>query len=159
MVSEKLQARIDSYEKYISVNGIDERAIEAYTMACSTCIKEERDIQYGLKLTARTKELIETYVKDKTGGGTMWDLEKYCFANGTGYKILDDYYSVLLLEAQNMQLDSYFRYLEKNRIPKDRFYMPKRKQFEKIGVIQALQDILDDKLDILCIWNRKDDAI
>lgn len=151
MVSQKLQARIDSYEKYISVNGIDERAIEAYTMACFTCIKEERDIQYGLKLTARTKELIETYVKDKTGGGTMWDLEKYCFANGTGYKILDDYYSVLLLEAQNMQLDSYFRYLEKNRIPKDRFYMPKRKQFEKIGVIQALQDILDDKLDILCI--------
>ena len=151
MVSEKLQARIDSYENYIEINGIDERAIEAFSMACSTCIKEEHEIQYGMKLTERTKSLIEAYVKDKTRGGTMWDLEKYCFANGTGYKILDDYYALLLLEAQNMKLDSYFRYLEKNRIPKDRFYMPKRKQFLKIGIIQALQDILDDKLDILCI--------
>ena len=56
-----------------------------------------------------------------------------------------------LFEAQNRQLDSYFLYLEKEREPKDRFYQPKRKQFYKIGLTQALQDILDDKLDILTI--------
>ena len=61
------------------------------------------------------------------------------------------YWMVLLWEARNMVLDSYLLYLEKNRICKDRFYEPRRKCFMKIGLIQALQDILEDKLDILSI--------
>lgn len=151
MISAELQAAVDSYENYILSDGIDEQVIDAYAMACSTCIQREKEIAYGLKLTARTKSLIEQFVFKQTEGMSMWDLEKYCFAHGTSAEILEKYYSILLLEAQNMVLDSYFQYLEKKRIPKDRFYMPKRKQFLKIGVIQALQDIIDDKLDILCI--------
>lgn len=54
-------------------------------------------------------------------------------------------------EAQNRQLDSYLLYLEKNRQPKDKFYQPKRKHFWKMGIIPALQSMLDDELDILCI--------
>lgn len=61
------------------------------------------------------------------------------------------YWMVLLWEARNMVLDSYLLYLEKNRIYKDRFYEPRRKCFMKIGLIQGMQDILDDKLDILSI--------
>ena len=64
---------------------------------------------------------------------------------------VDVIWKLRLFEAQNRQLDSYFLYLEKDREPKDRFYQPKRKQFYKIGLMQALQDILDDKLDILTI--------
>lgn len=56
-----------------------------------------------------------------------------------------------LFEAQNRQLDSYLLYLEKRRDPKEKFYQPKRKQFWKVGIIQALQDMLDDKLDLLTI--------
>jgi phage terminase large subunit-like protein len=41
--------------------------------------------------------------------------------------------------------------LEKKREPKDRFYMPRRKQLMKIGLIDALQGMIDDKYDILCI--------
>lgn len=61
------------------------------------------------------------------------------------------YWDCMLFEAQNMNLDSYFLYLEKNRDFKDKFYEPSREQFLKIGVIQALQDMLDDKIDILSI--------
>lgn len=61
------------------------------------------------------------------------------------------YWACMLFEAQNMNLDSYLTYLEKNRDKKDRFYEPRRKCFMKIGLIQALQDMLDDKLDILSI--------
>lgn len=61
------------------------------------------------------------------------------------------YYDVLLFEAQNHILDSYLIYLEKNRDPEDRFYLPRRTEFIKLGLVQALQDIIDDKLDILSL--------
>lgn len=66
----------------------------------------------------------------------------------------DEYYMLLqnclLLEAPYL-FDSYMLYLEKNREPKNKFYEPKRKQLNKIGVIQAMQDLEDDKLDLLSI--------
>lgn len=61
------------------------------------------------------------------------------------------YWKAMLFEAQNMVLDSYFLYLEKNREPKERFYAPKRKQFAKFGLIEAYQGLLDDVYDIICI--------
>lgn len=57
----------------------------------------------------------------------------------------------MLLEAQNKIVDSYFQYIEKKREPKDRFYMPRRKQLIKIGLVDALQGMIDDKYDILCV--------
>lgn len=61
------------------------------------------------------------------------------------------YLRILLILARNRDFDSYLLYLEKNRLQKERFYLPKRKQFIKHGIIPALQDMLDDKLDILTI--------
>ncbi len=63
----------------------------------------------------------------------------------------DLYWQMLLVEARHHFLDSYLLYLEKNRKPKDKFYQPKRQCFIKIGLIQALQDLIDDKLDLLSI--------
>lgn len=63
----------------------------------------------------------------------------------------DLYYEVLLFEARNMVLDSALIYLEKNRDPEDRFYLPRRKQFLNLGIIKGLQDLLDDELDILSL--------
>ena len=87
---------------------------------------------------------------DRTGG-SIWDLEKYSFANKTHYALTDKLYDVLLLEAQNKIVDSAYRYLEKKREPKERFYMPRRKQFLKIGLMDAIQGMIDDKYDILCV--------
>ena len=66
-------------------------------------------------------------------------------------RAFDTVWDLRLFEARNRQLDSYLLYLEKNRDPKDKFYQPKRKQFFKIGLIQALQQALDDELDLLSI--------
>lgn len=63
----------------------------------------------------------------------------------------DTIWKLRLFEAQNRQLDSYLLYLEKNRVPSEKFYQPKRKQFWKIGIVQALQEMLDDTLDLLTI--------
>ncbi len=150
MASKNLKKTIQGYENYIQAHGIDETVIEAYVEACSVAINNEKDTEYGLQLTKRSKELIERYCMEQTGG-TIWDLEKYAFANKTSYDLIDKFHSVLLLEAQNKVVDSFFRYIEHKRDPKERFYMPRRKQFLKIGLVDALQGMIDDKYDILCI--------
>lgn len=150
MASEGLIKVISGYEDYIRRKGVDESVVNAYSMAVNTAFFEEGDIEYGKKLSRRAKALICVFIKDKTGS-TPWELEKYCFKNKTNYQILDTFYSVLKTEAQHGDLESYLMCLEKKREPKDRFYMPKRKQLRKIGLIQGLQDMIDDKADILCI--------
>lgn len=60
------------------------------------------------------------------------------------------YWQALKFEAPHL-FDSYLLYLERKRLDQDRFYSPKRKQLNKHGLIQALQDLEDDKLDILSI--------
>ena len=148
-MSKELIEAIESYENYISANGITEEAISAYVLAAETAINKEKDKEYGFKVTARVKELIESFVLKATGG-TIWDLESYCNKNKVSYGILDQYYSVLKLESNDL-FDSYLLYLEKNRDEEERFYLPKRKQLNKHGLIQAMQDLEDDKLDILSI--------
>lgn len=150
MASQSLISTVNSYENYIKRNGIDEQVINAYVDACSVAINGEKDIEYGLQLTKRAKELIEDFCTAKTGG-TIWDLEKYAFDHKITYELINKKYEVLLLEAQNKIVDSYFQYIEKKREPKDRFYMPRRKQLIKIGLVDALQGMIDDKYDILCV--------
>lgn len=149
-MSLELQQAIQSYENYISDNGIDESVIDAMIEACKVAYQTEKDIPYALKVSARTKEIIENFVLNLTGTD-IWGLEKYSFENKVKYEIIDRFYEVLLLEAQNKIVDSGFRYLERKREPKERFYMPRRKQFLKIGLVDALQGMIDDKYDILCI--------
>lgn len=150
MASQSLISTVNGYENYIEDKGKDEQVINAYVDACSVAINGEKDIEYGLQLTKRAKELIEDFCMAKTGG-TIWDLEKYAFDHKTTYELINKKYEVLLLEAQNKIVDSYFQYIEKKREPKDRFYMPRRKQLIKIGLVDALQGMIDDKYDILCV--------
>lgn len=150
MASDYLIKTIQGYDNYIEQKGIDESVMNAYIEACKVAINGEKDIPYGLQLTKRSKGIIERFCMERTGG-TIWDLEKYAFNNKTNYDLIDKFYEPVLLEAQNMVVDSYFRYLEKKREPKERFYMPRKKCFDKMGLIEALQGMLEDKYDILCI--------
>lgn len=59
------------------------------------------------------------------------------------------YKETLLLEAQFKRFDSYMLYLELNREPSKRFWLPRREQL--LPVADAIQDLIDDKLDILTI--------
>lgn len=150
MASSSLISTVNGYENYIQVHGVDEQVMDAMEEAARVAILTEKDVEYGLKVSARAKELTEQFIFQSTGG-TPWDLEKYSFQNKVSYEILDKYYGILLLEAQNKVVDSAFQYLEKKREPKERFYMPRRKQFLKIGLIDALQGMIDDRYDILCV--------
>ena len=150
MASKSLISAVNSYDKYIEQHGIDEQVIDAYIEACRVAINGEKDITYGLQITNRSKGIVERFCMERTGG-TIWDLEKYSFANKTHYALTDKLYDVLLLEAQNKVVDSAYRYLEKKREPKERFYMPRRKQFLKIGLMDAIQGMIDDRYDILCV--------
>lgn len=94
--------------------------------------KEIRD--YAMKISQYTHKMAD-YVAGRTGSGRFNEL----------------YYKLLLLEAQNYQVDSGLLYLEKNRVPKERFYEPRREVFIKHRIIQSLQDLLDDKLDIFAL--------
>lgn len=149
MISE-IESLIQDCENYIKRNGVDENVIDAYLETCRMANKaKNRDVL--LKCTSRAKELIESACKSDIGISDMWEIEKLLFETKTSYRFLDKYYEALLLEAQNKVVDSFFRYIEKKRVPKERFYMPRRKCFLKIGLVDALQGMIDDRYDILCI--------
>lgn len=149
MASDYLIKTVKGYENYIERNGIDEQVLDAYREASKVALFNNKDND-GLKISGRARQLYEQFIMNSTGG-TSWDLEKYAFENGTYYQILDDFYDLILAEAKNKCVDSYFRYIEKKREPKERFYMPRRKQFLKIGLVDGLQGMLDDKYDMLLI--------
>ena len=151
MASKELINAVQGYENYINVHGIDADVINAYTLAAQSALITEKDVEYGLKVSARAKNLIDDFVFRLTDGGNVWELEKFAFENKTWYDILDKRYDILRVEAQNKVLDSYLLYLEKKREPKERFYMPKRKQFAKFGLIDAYQGAIDDLYDIICV--------
>ena len=61
MASKYLKETVKSYENYIEKNGIDESVIDAYIEAAGVAINTEKDIQYGLQLTNRSKGIIERF--------------------------------------------------------------------------------------------------
>ena len=94
--------------------------------------KENKEVrQYAMKISKYVHEMAD-FVVGNTGSGKFNEL----------------YYKLLLLEAQSYQVDSGLLYLEKNRVPKERFYEPRREVFTKHQIIQSLQDLMDNKLDI-----------
>ena len=130
--------------------GDTEEYIDALYQYSRYFLVQEKDKEQGLYALNNAISSVERLVKTKTGAD-VWTLEKYCMDNNAQYQIMDLYWKCLLLKAQSGDFESYMLYLEKNRPYKQRFYRPKKKQFDKIGLIQALQDIFDDKLDVLSI--------
>ena len=150
MASEQLIKSFKSYEDYIADRGIEIEVLRAMYDAVGVALVTEKDRAYGLEISQKTKRAISNLVF-RQSGGTLWDLEKFCFEHDDRFEVLDLYYDVLLLEAQARVFDSYLQFLEKKRIPKERFYMPKRKQFQKFGLIEGYQGAIDDIYDILLI--------
>lgn len=140
---------IQMYEEYVDKKGIDLKIVNAYIDASKKILFGKRDKEYGLKVSSRTKELIEQYVFKETNGSSIWDLEKYQQDNKTlPYDIVNKYYDVMRYEAEYL-LDSYILYIEKNRPYRERFYQPRRKTLKK--VVDKLQDLEDGNLDELFI--------
>ncbi len=100
------------------------------------------------ELTFNNKEVVDYAIKISKYAHEM---AAYMAAT-TGRAEYDDlYWKFLLLEGQHYQVDSGLLYLEKNRVPSERFYEPRRSVFMQHGIIQSLQDLMDDKLDIFAL--------
>ena len=136
-------------ENFIANRGIDDGVISAYC-GISQMASNEKQIDKMLQCTKRSKELITNDCLKKTGL-SMWEIDKFTYQHKTIFEPLDQYYDMLLLEAQNKVFDSYLLYLERNREPKERFYAPKRPQFQKFGLIEAYQGTIEDIYDIVCV--------
>ena len=142
MASDNLRNKIQEYENFIKINGISEDVINAYAQAANVTIKNEKDIEFGLKVSGRAKELIETLVLKLTGGD-IWELEKYSMQTGTEYSLVNKYYEVLKLESYD-RFESFIYCMERKRPFKKRFYQPRKKTL-KI-VVDDLQDLEDGKI-------------
>lgn len=70
----------------------------------------------------------------------------------TNYAYYDLYLLALKYLARYFRdFDSYLIFVEHKRDAKQQFYLPRRPVLRKLNIIQSLQDLLDDKLDILSI--------
>ena len=92
------------------------------------------------------------------------DERKYCFAYSKAVKNIalrqyaetlkpewdEMYWDALLFEAPEI-FESYMMYTERDREPKERFYLPRKKCFDKIGIVPAMQDLEDGIYYILCL--------
>lgn len=65
----------------------------------------------------------------------------------TDLRFMDLYWKALHTLSR-YDFDSYMIYMERERPAKNRFYLPRRDQLIKIGAIQLMQDMEDDKLDV-----------
>lgn len=144
MASQYLINTIQDYENYILRNGIDEQVVEAYVLASGTALNEEKDIEYGLKVSARAKLLINQFTTQKSIGD-IWAVERYQQdMETTPYNIVDQYYNLLKYEAE-YRFESFMLYMERKRYYQERFYQPRINPLREVA--QLIQDLYDDKLD------------
>lgn len=149
-MEKQLREQLETIENYINLNGADLNTIELLYDVAEIAIKQHRIIKFGLEVTAKAKVYLENLIRNTVGVG-VWELDSYLKKNGMGeVPELQLYFRILLLEARYL-FHSYLLYLEKNREESERFYEPKMHQLNKHGLIQAMQDLEDDKYDRICI--------
>lgn len=145
MASNELITTVQGYENYISVHGVDEEVIRAYFEAGRTSLFDEKDKEYGLMLSKRTKGLINDFIFRQTEGMDVWALERYQQdRESTPYELVNQYYEILKMESAHL-FESFMLYMEKNRPYKERFYQPRMNPLSQVA--QLIQDLYDDKLD------------
>ena len=130
--------------------------IEALYDLANSSIEKEKQVADGVEIARFAREEMEKVICPDIADPIkrvreVWRIVDDCRDNSFGVDEIYVYMDILLLLARNKDFDSYLLYLERNRLEKDRLYLPKRKQFDKVGIIKALQDMIDDKLDILTI--------
>ena len=144
MASKELQNAINGYENYIERKGVDEELINAYVLASGTALNQEKDIEYGLKVSAKAKSLISQFTTQNSIGD-IWAIERYQQdMESTPFNIVDQYYNLLKYEAE-YRFESFMLYMERKRYYQERFYQPRMNPLREVA--QLIQDLYDDKLD------------
>lgn len=144
MASKQLINAVNGYENYIQRKGVDEQVIDALLKACNVAIRTEKDVDYGLAITERTKALINEFTQ-KNAGGIIWELERYAQDHDIkgGYKLVDQFYEVLRLESF-YRFESFIYFMERKRNWSKRFYYPRRKTLNIVA--NDLEDLENRKI-------------
>lgn len=118
---------------YIKIHGPDHTSLNDLLALCDYQLKENPGDKDCFKYSAYIKECASSlHIQTQD--------EKYG----------DLYWRTMLFESPYL-FGSYLLYLEKNREESEKFYEPKMAQLNKHGLIQAMQDLEDDKYDRICI--------
>lgn len=145
MASKELEKRVKAVEQIVSKSELTEEYADAMYQYGKYAIRQEKDVEYGLKCLTRAKEWTVKLIEDKTHG-TVWDLDAYCFANDKHYSIMELFYKILLEESY-YNLESYIYYMERKREPNKRFYLPRKKTLKV--VLHDLEDLANRKIKFL----------
>ena len=127
-------------------------------------LKDPQALEDGLELCKALERLDSYTVSDAGGEELIFDeyhfqtahalARRICAAanqlqkSGGGKKMLDLYFNCHLFDAPYW-FDSFCIYLERDREPRKKFYVPRRQQL--LPVAEALQELEDGKLEILGI--------
>lgn len=147
MASKELINAVNGYDAYVEKQGIDEDVINAYLMASQAALETEKDTEYGLKISATAKSIINQFVINQTDGMDIWALERYQQDNNTApYELVVKYYDLLRMESKYL-FESFMLYMEKNRPFAKRFYQPRQKTLKQVvDDLQALEDGNDNRV-------------
>lgn len=102
---------------------------------CKKALESEETYEVGVKYL----RLLSHFIDEKIQSARREDVIVYLYSL---------HKQVLHLAAPH-DFDSYLLYVEWEREPEKQFYRPRRKQL--FPVVQAMQDLIDDKLDLLTI--------
>ena len=134
--------KVNRYASYLQTEGYDNTIVGYVIRAAEIALRVDNNIEIGLNITKWLKKYLNTAIKNQTKGMDIWMLDEYCHDNNTNYEILERYYEALKIEAPYV-FESFIFYMERNRHPKKRFYLP-RKDTLRI-VCDDLQALEDDK--------------
>lgn len=112
-----------------------------------------KDFAYRQTLLAKNElhQLIKKSTRSISSDGKgfdLFELDDYCKEHEVETEENKLFWDLLFLESQDL-FDSYMLYLERDRQPQARFYYPRRDCLRHTQSVQAMQDLEDDKLDIL----------
>lgn len=132
MVSESTRNTANRIKKVIKESGISYQCLADLLDVAIYAFKTEHDEKWALKVTKYIKECCE-----------------YGIRNRIDVLQLDELYWKTMKEEAPYRFESFLLYMEKNRPEDEKFYQPRVKPLRQ--VVQAIQDLADDKLDELFI--------
>lgn len=131
-VSEKTKNLANGIKEDINRYGVNYKDLSDLLDIAVDAMEREDAVQWGLKVTEYIKECCEYGIAHKIDSIPLYDLE----------------WKALKCEAP-YKFESFLLYMEKNRVPKKKFYEPRRRTLKV--VVDDLQDLEDGKLDFLGI--------
>ena len=144
MTNKEIQAKIDQYVTYQTLNGTDEKLVDAMCLAVELA-DGNKDPKFTISVCDKAKQIIRDYILENAHG-TFEQLEDTAQARKENYTIIQKYYNVLRIEGKH-DLDAFCLCMERYRLKKERFYEPRRKVLKQF--VDEIQKLEYDELDEL----------